>query len=420
MLSSPAAPRRAVHRRRPTPAVSVVVVALAGTGPLLAASLFAAPSAHAAASAPTVSSAQVTSSAQVDSFAPAAFSAPSAATQVAAAQAPSAEPRAPGPRLRAAQPEPQEQPPPSTHPETGSSVAFTVKDPRIAESSGLTVSRRHRGIVYTHNDSGGRAQVYAIGPDGRTKATLTLLGATCRDWEAIAAGRDDAGRPALFVADIGDNLGGAWPSVTVYRFPEPAVLKDQSVRVTAFRLKYEDGPRDAEGILVHPKTNRLYVVSKLLAGKLYAAPRRLRTGRINVLRAVGDAPAIATDAAYSPDGRTFAIRTYFAVHIYTAPGRLLRRLRLPEQEQGESLTYSADGRALLVGSEFENQPVWRVPLPKEALPEASPTASGPSTGHPDAVAGGGRHTPGEKAAAMLVVAGVIATGVVAYLRRRSA
>ena len=37
----------------------------------------------------------------------------------------------------------------------------------------------------------------------------------------MATGKDEQGRPALFVADIGDNLGGAWPYVTVYRVPEP-------------------------------------------------------------------------------------------------------------------------------------------------------------------------------------------------------
>jgi hypothetical protein len=327
---------------------------------------------------------------------------------------------APAEAAEAAQPD---TPPPSTHPETGSTVAFTIKDPRINESSGLAASRRHPDVVYTHNDSGGKAQVYAIGPNGRVRAALTLAGATRRDWEAIAAGRDEAGRPALYVADIGDNLGGAWPYVTVYRFPEPATLRDQRVRVTAYRLKYEDGPRDAEAILVHPKTNRLYVVSKVLLGKLYAAPRRLRAGRTNIVRKVGAAPVAATDAAYGPDGRTFAIRTYFAVSVYTAPGRLLRTLQLPEQEQGESMTYSPDGRTLLVGSEFPDQPVWRVPLPKEAQPPRSPASAPPSgqtVGGGATGAPGGPHSPGRKAAAILVVAGVVAALVVSYLRRRSA
>src|ERR1700754_1858165 len=83
-------------------------------------------------------------------------------------------------------------------------IAMNLSDPRITESSGLAVSPRHPGILYTHNDSGGSNVIYAIGPDGRTRASLTLSGARNRDWEAISIGRDGAGS-AIFVADIGDN-----------------------------------------------------------------------------------------------------------------------------------------------------------------------------------------------------------------------
>ncbi|WP_116026503.1 hypothetical protein [Thermomonospora umbrina] len=251
---------------------------------------------------------------------------------------------------------------------------FVVADPRIGESSGLAVSRRHAGIVYTHNDSGGSPRVFALGPDGRTRATFTLSGVTARDWEGMAVGVDEGGRPALYVADIGDNLGGAWPYVTVYRIPEPSRLRDQTVRATAFRLRYEDGPRNAETVIINPRTNRLYVASKLFSGALYEAPARLRTGRSNILRKVGDAPALATDGAFAPDGRSLVIRTYFSAHVYSFDDGAkektdsLRSFKLPAQEQGESITYTADGAAVLAGSEGSGQPVWRVPLPEKARP----------------------------------------------------
>ncbi|NED56452.1 hypothetical protein G3I24_36905, partial [Micromonospora aurantiaca] len=66
-----------------------------------------------------------------------------------------------------------------------------------------------------------------------------------------------------FVADIGDNLGGAWPYVTVYRIPEPRQLRSQTLRATAFKMKYEDGPRNAETMMINLRTNRLYIASKL-------------------------------------------------------------------------------------------------------------------------------------------------------------
>ncbi|HEV7932727.1 MAG TPA: hypothetical protein VGP70_10490 [Actinomadura sp.] len=303
-------------------------------------------------------------------------------------------------------------------PAPGPQVAFTISDRRISESSGLAASRRHPGIVYTHNDSGGSPLIFAVGPDGRTKATFTLGNAGARDWEGIALGRDETG-PALFVGDIGDNLGGAWPYVTVYRVPEPTEIRDQTLHATAFRLKYEDGPRNAESVLVDPRTNRLYIASKQVGGGLYEAPARLRTDRLNVLRRVGRAPLLATDGAYAPDGRSFVIRTYFAAHIYTEPGKLLRIISLPSQEQGESVSYTPDGRSLLAGSEGPGQPVLRVPVLGDA--PAPPSRRGPD---------GLRTTAGERPEAdpaptgrrgfaVLIVVGIAGAIGYRFLRRRS-
>ena len=285
--------------------------------------------------------------------------------------------------------------PAPAHAADGDRTAFTIRDPRITESSGLAASALHPGVVYTHNDSGGVPKIFALGPDGRVRAVLTVGGASARDWEAIALGKDDRGRPAIFVADIGDNLGGAWPYVTVYRIPEPARLRSRTLRATAFKIKYADGPRNAETLMINPKTNRLYIASKLFGGKIYEAPRRLRTSGFNVMRKVGDAPAIATDGAFSPDGRTCVIRTYFGARLYSVrpdgrPGRTLKSIDLPVQAQGESVTYTADGTSLLVGSEGKNQPVYRVPLPDEARPSPAPppkeaqSAGGTEEGHRDA------------------------------------
>ncbi|WP_243708916.1 hypothetical protein [Actinomadura sp. GC306] len=257
-------------------------------------------------------------------------------------------------------------------------VAFTIRDERITESSGLAVSRRHKGVVYTHNDSGDVPVIFALGPDGGVRAVLTLGGANARDWEDIAVGQDERGRPAIYVGDIGDNLGGAWPYVTVYRIPEPARLRSQTIRATAFKIKYADGPRNAETLMINPRTNRLYLASKLFGGKVYQAPARLRTGGFNVVREVSGAPPIATGGAFSPDGRTCVIRTYLGARLYSVnpdgtPGKSLTSIGLPAQKQGESVTYTADGTALLVGSEGTNQPVYRIPLPEQALPSDAPS-----------------------------------------------
>ncbi|GAA3985153.1 WD40 repeat domain-containing protein [Actinomadura viridis] len=308
-------------------------------------------------------------------------------------------------------------------------IAFTVSDPRITESSGLAVSRRHRGVTYTHNDSGGVAQIFALGPDGRTRAVLTLAGAGARDWEAMAMGRDEQGRPAIFVADIGDNLGGAWPYVTVYRVTEPERLRTRTLRATAFRFKYEDGPRNAETMMINPRTNRLYIASKLFSAAVYEAPARLSTRGTNLLRKVGDAPAIATDGAFAPDGSGYAIRTYFGARLYRVdakgrPGRMLTSIGLPRQQQGESLTYSADGRSLLVGSEGPAQAVYRVPLPKDALPSPGPSGSsrngdGEGNGGGAGSAEEGRRDSTGPSLGLIIALSIAAAVGYGLLRRRS-
>jgi hypothetical protein len=258
-------------------------------------------------------------------------------------------------------------------------VAFTIRDPRVTESSGLAASRLHPGVVYTHNDSGDAARVFALGPDGRVLATLRLAGVRARDWEAIAAGRDERGRPALFVGDIGDNRG-TWPSVAVYRISEPAVLRDATVPARRYRLRYPDGPRNAEALLVDPRSNRLFVASKdPVGGGLYQAPAALRGDGVNLLRRVAEAPPLVTDGAFAPDGRTFVLRGYLDAYVYTASGRRLDSFSLPAQDQGESVTYTRDGRDLLVGSEGVDSPVWRVRLPAAAAaPDGTAARSGGS------------------------------------------
>jgi hypothetical protein len=300
-----------------------------------------------------------------------------------------------------------------------------IGDARVVESSGLAVSRRHPGVLWTHNDSGDAARVFAVGRDGRVLATLRFAGVEARDWEAVAVGRDELGGPALFVGDVGDNQG-VWPWVTVYRAAEPARLGDATVPVRRYRLRYPDGPRDAEALLVDPRSNRLYVTSKEDAGGgLYRAPARLRSDRVNLLRRVGRVPPLVTDGAFSPDGRLLVLRDYLAAHLYRASGGRLATVTLPLQPQGESVAFSADGRSLLAGSEGGGSQVWRVPLPAAAAPPAASTTSParqPPAESPPATAPAGR-ARGAPLIALLAAGGalvaVAAGGLAARSRRRS-
>ncbi|MYV96772.1 putative Ig domain-containing protein [Streptomyces sp. SID3343] len=249
-------------------------------------------------------------------------------------------------------------------------VQCNLADSRIGESSGLAPSARHPGVVYTMNDSGNTPDVFALDlATCRTLAVLHVSGATNTDWEAIAVGRDDAGNSAILVADIGNNFGNR-PQVTLYRLAEPATLADATLPATSFGLAFADGQHDAETAMIDPRDNRLYVASKLFGspGSLYSAPAQLRTDQVNSLTKVGAAPDTSTDGAFAPDGRSFAIRNYSDITVYSGPGQQLAKFASPGTTQGESLAYSADGKSLFVGSEGANSPLWKVPLPPEAIP----------------------------------------------------
>ncbi|MFD7894056.1 WD40 repeat domain-containing protein [Streptomyces sp. NPDC059743] len=240
---------------------------------------------------------------------------------------------------------------------------FTIKDPRIVESSGLAASRLHPGIYWTHNDSDDGPYVFAVDSrTGETVATITMEGVgEPRDVEAISIGSDGN----VYVGDIGDNLDGSWDHVWIYRFPEPKELKDMRVRATQFTVKYADGARNAEALMVDPKTGRVYIASKNdNGGGLYEGPARLTSSGTNVFRRIGEVPWV-TDGAFSPDGTELVLRSYFSARAYVwKNGRLGEdhAVQAPFQGQAESVTYTADGSALMFGSEGKESQVVREDL----------------------------------------------------------
>lgn len=238
---------------------------------------------------------------------------------------------------------------------------FTIEDPRITESSGLAASRAHPGVYWTHNDSDDGPYVFAVDSrTGKTLATITMRGVgEPRDVEGISIGPDGD----LYVGDIGDNLDGTWDHVWIYRFPEPKTLRDATVTAVQYDVKYADGARNAEALMVHPKTGRVYIASKNEdGGGLYEGPAKLTTGSTNVFRRVDEVPWV-TDGAFSPDGTRLVLRSYFSAREYAfEKGRLGedRSVGAPFQRQAESVTYTADGSALMFGSEGASSDVVRV------------------------------------------------------------
>jgi hypothetical protein len=254
-------------------------------------------------------------------------------------------------------------------------ITGRVSAPAATELSGLVVSRSQPGVLWTHNDSGDRPRVLAVGAGGRLLGDVALTGAENVDWEDIAIERrppGDAGaRPGatttggvLLVGDVGDNRASR-ASIAVYRVAEPRVGGAHPTTTTPagrIELRYPDGPRDAEALFVDPSDGALVIVEKSFSGRagVYvadrpsagAAPATLRrSGRLSL----GAGEAI-TAADVSGDGRTIVLRTYDRAFVWVRRhgervGTALRRrpcvarADLLVEGQGEALALTHAGHA---------------------------------------------------------------------------
>ena len=264
-----------------------------------------------------------------------------------------------------------------------------LKDKRIDESSGLTQSLRDPQIFWTHNDSGSDPCLYAISQSGQTLAKVRLPHAVNFDWEDMASARDEAGQPNLYVTDCGDNLL-ARASLQVYQIPEPTLPENADKEILSeepkiYHASYPDGHHNAETLLVHPRTRRLFIVTKaeIARSAVYAFPEKLITDAPMVLEKLCDLgfPARAhlgkrpldasqtTSGAFSADGSRVAICTYSFIHEWRIqPGESLKSalarpahlIEPPFLLQCEALCYGEDNQTIYLTSEHLPTPLVRI------------------------------------------------------------
>ncbi len=246
----------------------------------------------------------------------------------------------------------------------GGEEVCRFQDPQIVESSGLVA---RDGLFVTVNDSGDSGRVFVLDADTCRTVGITSWSGDVVDVEALAA--DGA---ELVVGDIGDNQA---TRDSVQLLVMPVGRGDQTVTPTTYDVSYPGGARDAEALLVHPRTGRVLIASKgLMSGILYAAPNPLSASGVNRLRAIADVPGLVTDGAFFPDGRHLVLRTYGRAVFYSYPGlEAVGEVELPEQQQGEGIAVDEQGRVLL-SSEGQQAPVLRLRLPRSIQRALAPPA----------------------------------------------
>lgn len=248
-----------------------------------------------------------------------------------------------------------------------------VAQSALTEASGLVASLTNDGILWSHNDSGGAPEVFAMDGDGGDRGRWVLAGAQAVDWEDIARAPGAGGHgDVLYLGDIGDN-NAQRPSITVYRAPEPTVGPGTTggtvADVEALHLTYADGPHNAETLLADPVTGDLFIVTKVFDGT--AGAYRISAGvaagaSVTITRAghvAVRAGQLITGGDVSPDGSLVALRTYTSVLVWDrAKGQSVAEALAkppcsapaPTEPQGEALAFEPDGRGYITVSEGAN------------------------------------------------------------------
>lgn len=270
-------------------------------------------------------------------------------------------------------------------------VIGKIKSADITESSGLAASRCQDNILWTHNDSGDNAYVYALDLEGNNKGTWRIANIENVDWEDIAAYKDKTGKCFLYIGEIGDNKLKRREHF-VYRVSEPTISDTTALAtrkdyltidaVETVRFVYPDFDQDAETLMVEPKSGDIYVVTKRVSGPAGVYRLKPDFGEAEIQRAEKlpeiSVPSIpngfVTGGDISPDGKRMVISDYTQAYEWSLPENVSQfeeiwkqepaRIDLGKRSGGESVCYSANGSSIFASSEGRNSPLIEVKLKK--------------------------------------------------------
>lgn len=146
-------------------------------------------------------------------------------------------------------------------------ISITLADRELSESSGMVFSSTDPSCIWSHNDSGDRARLFAFdAKTGEATGQWDLQGVTAVDWEDLAMLPPvNAGGPArLVIADSGDNQKRRdHIELLVIDEMDPrksGVVTRENVRV--LRIKYPDGAQDCEAIWFDEPSQGLILLCK--------------------------------------------------------------------------------------------------------------------------------------------------------------
>lgn len=254
-------------------------------------------------------------------------------------------------------------------------VRGAVGEPALLEASGLVASPAQEGVLWTHNDSGDSARLFALATDGRALGSYALPHVEAVDIEDLAAGPcPDLSGPCLYVADTGDNKLRR-EQLVVYAVPEPLVAPDRPLArgaeapfVWIFPLTIPERA-NIEALVVLPDASAMLLFEKSVDERArvfrYAAPwTPVLSATVEVVGELSIPSAVPalrqiTGADVHPAGERVLLRTYSSVWEATlklVEGRpslsALRELvSAVDEPQGEAVAWDAAGTGIWTLSE---------------------------------------------------------------------
>jgi hypothetical protein len=225
--------------------------------------------------------------------------------------------------------------------------------PELPESSGLAVSRRNPGLLWSINDSGAVSAVFALDEAGAQQGRVRIP-VRMYDWEDISAAPCGSG-DCLYIADIGDNSFSR-DAIQIVRLPEPAPSESESEMPDVLNARYGDTPHNAEAMFVIGAD--LFIVTRDRVGGVYRAMLESDSANDLVFERVGQLELeVVTDAETSRDGTSVVVRTSHEAVLYRASDLLSNHfvpyVRVPidglKEPQGEGV--ALDGSMLYLSSE---------------------------------------------------------------------
>lgn len=244
---------------------------------------------------------------------------------------------------------------------------LVLQDTTLKESSGLAYSINHPDLLYTHEDSKCSNKITILNTTGKTIGSIWLEGLKNRDWEDIAVARSIVDSTAyIYVANIGDN-SRKYEEVEIYRFPEP-ILPAMDIKVVPeqMKIRYPNGPVNAETILVDHNSNDIWIVSKEVRGAtLYKVS--WNPSEVNIAQPMLRMPFEKITAGdISKDGTKIILRSRTSIYFWNKAAETtvqeamaLMPVVIPhrKENQSEGIAFHPQGKGFYTSTEVKRKSV---------------------------------------------------------------